>query len=174
MVVEIPRWTNAKNEINKKEYGNPIVQDQKNGKPRFVHDIFPYKGYIWNYGALPQTYEDPETKDKFTGCIGDGDPVDVIEIGSKLGVLGEIKKVKILGTVCLIDGDETDWKIIAIDVNDPISNNVRSVGDLESVFPGLLSATKNWFTDYKIPDGKPKNSWGLEGQAKDVVTNHNS
>ena len=33
---------------------NPIKQDVKKGKVRFVRNCFPYKGYIWNYGALPQ------------------------------------------------------------------------------------------------------------------------
>lgn len=32
MVVEVPRWTNAKLEINKKLKLNPLVQDVKNGK----------------------------------------------------------------------------------------------------------------------------------------------
>lgn len=33
---------------------NPIKQDIKNGKLRYTPNIFPHKGYIWNYGALPQ------------------------------------------------------------------------------------------------------------------------
>ena len=33
---------------------NPIKQDQKKGKARFVHNCFPHHGYIWNYGAIPQ------------------------------------------------------------------------------------------------------------------------
>ena len=53
-VIEIPRWSNAKMEINKKEKLNPITQDVKNGKLRFVNNVFPHHGYIWNYGALPQ------------------------------------------------------------------------------------------------------------------------
>ena len=56
MVVEVPRWTNSKMEISKKEELNPIVQDVKKNILRFVHNIFPYHGYIWNYGALPQTW----------------------------------------------------------------------------------------------------------------------
>ena len=52
-VIEIPRWSNAKMEINKKEKLNPITQDVKNGKLRFVNNVFPHHGYIWNYGALP-------------------------------------------------------------------------------------------------------------------------
>lgn len=54
MVVEIPRWTNAKMEINVKEALNPIKQDVKKDKLRFVANCFPHHGYIWNYGAMPQ------------------------------------------------------------------------------------------------------------------------
>jgi hypothetical protein len=56
-VIEIPRWSNAKMEINKKEKFNPITQDVKKDKLRFVNNVFPHHGYIWNYGALPQTWE---------------------------------------------------------------------------------------------------------------------
>ena len=38
-----------------------------------------------NYGAVPQTWEDPAHKDEWTGLLGDGDPVDVCEIGTRLG-----------------------------------------------------------------------------------------
>lgn len=54
MVVEIPRWTNAKMEICLKEPLNPIKQDVKKEKLRYVANCFPHHGYIWNYGALPQ------------------------------------------------------------------------------------------------------------------------
>ena len=56
-------------------------EDVKKGKLRFAANVFPHKGYIWNYGAIPQTWEDPEHIDPDTKCRGDGDPVDVIEIG---------------------------------------------------------------------------------------------
>ena len=55
MVVEIPRWSNAKLEISKDKAFNPIVQDTKKGKLRYVRNCFPHHGYIWNYGAFPQT-----------------------------------------------------------------------------------------------------------------------
>ena len=54
-VVEIPRGTRAKLEINKSEFLNPIKQDVKNGKLRFVAMKYPF-----NYGAFPQTWESPE------------------------------------------------------------------------------------------------------------------
>ena len=88
MVVEVPRWSNAKMEINLKEKLNPVKQDVKKGKLRFVANCFPHKGYIWNYGYLPQTWEDPDHVDSSTNCKGDGDPVDVCEIGKLDSVLG--------------------------------------------------------------------------------------
>jgi len=33
---------------------NPIKQDVKKGKLRYVDNCFPHHGYIWNYGAFPQ------------------------------------------------------------------------------------------------------------------------
>lgn len=41
-------------QIATKEALNPIKQDVKKGRLRYVANIFPHKGYIWNYGALPQ------------------------------------------------------------------------------------------------------------------------
>ncbi|ROT83666.1 Inorganic pyrophosphatase [Penaeus vannamei] len=84
MVVEVPRWTNAKMEISTKEYLNPIKQDVKKGKLRYVANCFPHHGYIWNYGALPQTWEDPNHVDEATSCKGDNDPIDVCEIGYRV------------------------------------------------------------------------------------------
>ncbi|XP_033230149.1 inorganic pyrophosphatase isoform X2 [Belonocnema kinseyi] len=166
MVVEIPRWTNAKMEINLKETLNPIKQDIKKGKLRFVANCFPHHGYIWNYGALPQTWENPEVLDEATGFKGDNDPIDVLEIGYRVAKRGEVLKVKVIGTVALIDEGETDWKIIVIDVNDPMADQLNDVNDIDKHFPGLMKATIEWFKIYKIPDGKPENQFAFNGEIK--------
>jgi len=167
MVVEIPRWTNAKMEIATKEPLNPIKQDEKNNAPRFVHNIFPHKGYIWNYGAIPQTWEDPNHKDEHTGALGDNDPIDIVEIGQKIQKRGAVVPVKILGVIALLDEGETDWKLIAIDVNDPLAPQLNDIYDVDQYLPGLLAATFEWFRVYKIPAGKPVNSFGFNGEFKD-------
>ncbi|XP_070308360.1 inorganic pyrophosphatase 2, mitochondrial isoform X2 [Odocoileus virginianus] len=166
MVVEVPRWTNAKMEIATKEPLNPIKQDVKDGKLRYVANIFPHKGYIWNYGALPQTWEDPHRKDKSTDCCGDNDPIDVCEIGSKVLSRGEVVHVKILGVLALIDQGETDWKLIAINVNDPEASKFHDIEDVKKYKPGYLEATLNWFRFYKIPEGKPENQFAFNGEFK--------
>lgn len=166
MVVEVPRWTNAKMEINTTEALNPIKQDIKKEKPRFVHNCFPHHGYIWNYGALPQTWENPQCMDESTGSMGDNDPIDVLEIGYRVAKRGEVLQVKVLGIMGLIDEGETDWKIISIDVKDPMASKLNDIEDVEERFPGLLRATYEWFKIYKIPDGKPPNQFAFNGEAK--------
>ena len=49
---------------------------------------------------------------------------------------------------------ETDWKILCIDVTDPLAEKLNDVSDIETHMPGFLAATVEWFTIYKMPDGK--------------------
>ncbi|EJT51601.1 inorganic diphosphatase [Trichosporon asahii var. asahii CBS 2479] len=166
MIVEVPRWTNAKMEISKEEKFNPILQDTKKGKLRYVRNCFPHHGYIWNYGAFPQTWEDPNAKHAETGANGDNDPLDVCEIGEAVGYVGQVKQVKVLGIMALLDEGETDWKVIVVDVNDPLAPKLNDIEDVERHLPGLIRATSEWFCIYKIPDGKPENVFAFSGEAK--------
>ncbi|XP_047189579.1 inorganic pyrophosphatase 2, mitochondrial isoform X1 [Scophthalmus maximus] len=167
MVVEVPRWSNAKMEIATKEPLNPIKQDVKKGKLRYVANIFPHKGYIWNYGALPQTWEDPNHTDAETKCCGDNDPIDVCDIGTQVCFPGQVIQVKVLGILAMIDEGEMDWKVIAINVKDPDAKNLNSIEDVRNSRPGHLEATVDWFRKYKVPDGKPVNQFGFNGRFKD-------
>merc|ERR1711997_911522 len=166
VVIEIPRWTNAKMEVDTKSPLHPIVQDTKKGKLRYVANSFPHHGYIWNYGAIPQTWEDPNHTDPSTNCKGDNDPIDVCEIGSTIHPRGTVLKVKVLGVFAMIDEGETDWKVMAIDVNDPLAENLNDIQDVDKIMPGFLKATVEWFKIYKMPDGKPANEFAFNGEPK--------
>jgi len=166
MIVEIPRWSNAKLEIATGEPLNPIKQDVKKNKLRYVRNCFPHKGYIWNYGCLPQTWEDPMSVHAETKAKGDNDPIDVCEIGEQVAYPGQIKQVKVLGVMALLDEGETDWKVLAIDVKDPLAPKLNDIEDVERHLPGLVRATNEWFRIYKIPDGKPENQFAFSGEAK--------
>lgn len=73
-ISEIPKFSKAKMEVSTKEANNPIAQDCKKGSPfpfwpckALSHSccissgkLRDYHGPIfWNYGCLPQTWEDP-------------------------------------------------------------------------------------------------------------------
>jgi inorganic pyrophosphatase len=105
-VIEIPKMTKAKMEVATKEPNNPIAQDIKKGKLRDYHGPI-----FWNYGCLPQTWEDPNLEHSELKCFGDNDPIDVVEIGSRALAMGTVVEVKPLGVLAMIDDGELDWKV---------------------------------------------------------------
>ena len=52
------RYQTAKMEVMKDVPFNPIMQDESKGKPRY----YTYGVPFFNYGLLPQTWEDPYLK----------------------------------------------------------------------------------------------------------------
>jgi inorganic pyrophosphatase len=101
-----------------------------------------------------------------TKAAGDNDPLDVCEIGELVNKPGDVIQVKVLGVMALLDEGETDWKIMVINVNDPLAPKLNDVEDVERHLPGLLRATNEWFRIYKIPDGKPENQFAFSGECK--------
>jgi hypothetical protein len=152
-----------------------------------------------SYGAFPQTWEDPNSTHPETKAKGDNDPLDVCEIGEAVGYTGQVKQVKVLGIMALLDEGETDWKVLVVDVNDPLAGKLNDIEDVERHLPGLIRATNEWFRwvvfpfsilsvlywegnrivltlrplfqrIYKIPDGKPENQFAFSGEAKNKVS----
>jgi len=157
-VCEIPKFSRKKYEIATDEVGNPIKQDEKKGVLREFKkgDIF------FNYGCLPRTWEDPTfIHPDAEGCRGDNDPVDVCEIGLKVVKPGDVRPVKVLGILCMIDEGEADWKVVTIDAEDKWAPFLNDIDDVDRLLPGTLEAIREWFRTYKIPDGKPPNVFGL-------------
>lgn len=159
MVVEIPKWTRKKFEIATGEPFNPIKQDTKNGVLRNYN----YGDMLFNYGAFPQTWEDPNHVTPDTNAPGDNDPVDVVEVGSKRWETGSIVRVKILGVLALIDDGETDWKVVAISAEDPLADRINDINDLEVHIPGAVDALREWLRLYKSPS---INQFAFDGEAK--------
>jgi len=157
-ICEIPKWSRKKFEISTTEKGNPIKQDEKKGVLR----EFKRGDMQFNYGCLPQTWEDPAHISEDTGVGGDNDPLDVCEIGMRAIPTGGVRAVKVLGVLAMIDDGETDWKVVAIDASDPWAEKLNDINDVEAQIPGLLDAMREWFRLYKVPDGKPENKFGLD------------
>lgn len=177
-ICEIPKGSRAKFETNKETEFNPIIQDTKKGKLRFYHS-----DSLVNYGAIPQTWEDPEHEDPDTKATGDNDPLDVIEIGSTACNSGDIYPVKVVGALAMLDDGEMDWKIVVIALSDPLAQHVANIGDdNKDANPGVqefLTQVRIWFRDYKLPDGKPENTFAFDdkyvsdSKAVSVITEQN-
>jgi inorganic pyrophosphatase len=164
-VCEIPRMTHAKLEIHKGHAPNPLIQDiVGNNKLRF----YKYGESIVNYGAIAQTWEDPNVEDPDTGMGGDNDPIDVLQLNSKPCRLGAVQRVRVLGALALMDGGETDWKLLVVNVDDGTETAAitwRNVGDIPD---DLLGEIRQWFKMYKTAEGKSENVFALDGKAVDA------
>jgi len=68
--------------------------------------------------------------------------------------------------MALIDEGETDWKVIVIDVTDPMADKLNDISDVQKLLPGFTMATYEWFRTYKMPAGKPANEFAFNGEAK--------
>lgn len=165
VVNEIPRFEIAKFEISKSLEFNPIVQDTKKGALRFVSNLYPFYGYQCNYGALPQTWEHPDKTDKYCKAKGDNDPLDVIEIGTKRKGVGEVFQAKVLGALGLLDDNETDWKIIIIDIKDEQANKINNIDELNKVYPHIVKDLVWWLKNYKVPTGAKPNEFAMDGKS---------
>ena len=80
-----------------------------------------------------------------------------MEVGSKPFKVGEMRQVKVLGDLELIDQGELDHKIVVIDVSDPLAARLNSAADLPTVLPGVLEKLVEWLKMYKTTDGKEVN-----------------
>mmetsp|Transcript_33349 Transcript_33349/g.70086 ORF Transcript_33349/g.70086 Transcript_33349/m.70086 type:complete len:1114 (+) Transcript_33349:118-3459(+) len=153
-ITEIPLHMTAKMEVQKALPGNPISQDSNSdGSPRY----YTYGTPFFNYGYIPQTWEDPALKDSL-GNGGDNDPLDVMEIGSYRLEMGSITPCRVLGHLELIDEGEMDNKVLCIALSDPDASRIHNVGDLERAKPGTVDRLKDWLKRYKTSDGKPENA----------------
>jgi inorganic pyrophosphatase len=161
MITEIPKYEKRKMEINTKEKYNPIAQDVKKGLPREYHGPI-----FWNYGCLPQTWEDPRLKHGALGAFGDNDPIDVVEIGGRALPVGSVTQVKVLGAFAMIDDGELDWKVLVVASDDELAGELNDVADVEKKCPGVISGIREWFRWYKSPDGK-LNSFGFDERCLD-------
>lgn len=159
MVVEIPMGTQRKMEINKETEFNPIKQDIKNGKVREVAMKYPF-----NYGAIPQTWEDPDVIDKDLDHGGDNDPLDICLISPTTYNMGSVVRVKVVGCYAMIDDGETDWKIVCLTADDPRCGEINSTEDMEKVMGKELFECFTFLRDYKIPDGKGPNQFGFDNK----------
>ena len=97
-----------------------------------------------------------------TGCIGDNDPLDVVDLTNRNMPLFELPKLKIIGSLCLIDQGELDWKLLAMEESEAKKFGIRNADDYNRHHPGAIKVIMEWFRTIKTYDGKPANSFGYD------------
>ncbi len=134
-VIEIPKGSNIKYEL-------------EDGKIKVDRILFGSMTYPLNYGFFENTLD------------WDGDPLDALVLADQEFMPGVEVPVRVLGAVKMIDGGETDTKIIAVIDVDPRYEHVKT---LEDVSPHTLKEVKDFFENYKNLQNKEVRIEGFEG-----------
>ncbi len=133
-IIEIPAGSSEKWEMDKTS--GKIIRDTINGMPRTID----YLGYPAHYGMIPKTLLNEENG-------GDGDPLDVIVIGSD-AIRGSVLPCKIIGILHLNDNGLKDDKLIAVSQKSRFFS-LESMTDLRTNYPGITEIFELWFSNYK-------------------------
>ena len=162
-VIEITRNTTAKMEVETTRKSNPVVQDQKKDKKTGEKYLRHYGiEPVFNYGMVPQTWENVHHEDKATGCFGDNDPLDIVDLTPRDMALLELPDLKVIGSLCFIDEGEIDWKLIAVEASYAKEHGIRDEVSFGQKHPGGINAVREWFRTYKTYDGKPEGKFGFD------------
>lgn len=156
VVIEIPAGTTAKWEVIKPN--GALKWEFENGKPRVVR----YLGYPGNYGMVPKTLLPKEMS-------GDGDPLDVIVLGSAAS-RGTVVRAKLLGVLKLLDGGEQDDKLLAVLANTPLFD-ANNLDELRQKFPGVTEIVETWFVNYKGPGEMESKGFRDVDEAQKILEN---
>lgn len=140
MIVEIPQGTSNKYEF-----------DIINQKWKLDRVLAGAMFYPTEYGFFP------ETLDK------DGDPLDVICLVEKSTFPGCYVPVRIVGVLKMIDGDEEDDKILAVNA---VDSRFQNINELKDISQNKLNEISNFFARYKELEKKPVIIQGWEGKEK--------
>jgi len=133
--IEIPKGSKVKYEL-----------DKPSGLLKVDRVLYSSVIYPANYGFLPRSY------------CGDGDPLDVLVLGTEAVVPGTLMSARAIGVMHMLDDDKDDDKVIAVHLHDPAMNGYRDIGELPQ---HIFREIERFFTDYKVLEGKLSEVEGL-------------
>ncbi|HYG02646.1 MAG TPA: inorganic diphosphatase [Chryseosolibacter sp.] len=127
-LIEIPRGSRAKYEI-----------DKKSGLIKLDRVIYASMYYPLNYGFIPQTMGE------------DHDPLDIVVLTQVSVVPMCLIPSKVIGVMQMVDRGEADDKIIAVAADDPSVSEYTDIIDLPEY---LKSELIHFFENYKTLENK--------------------
>ncbi|MFA6608523.1 MAG: inorganic diphosphatase [Candidatus Paceibacterota bacterium] len=129
----IPNEITVVVEINKGSK-NKYELDKATGLIKLDRVMHTGQDYPFDYGFVPQTH------------WHDGDPLDVVLLTTYPLIPGTLLTARPVAIVDMIDGGESDAKIIAVPIEDP---RFKNVDDLDNVNPHTIKEITHFFETYK-------------------------
>ncbi len=113
------------------------------------------------YGFIPQTFcgdavaKYCEARTHLTCIRGDGDPMDICVLTEKTITHADLLvRVKPIGGLRMIDGEEADDKIVAVLADDLVFGQIADITDVPA---GMIDRLRHYFLSYKqLPQDAPR------------------
>ncbi|AEG18770.1 inorganic diphosphatase [Methanobacterium paludis] len=135
-VVEIPKGSRNKYEYDKDKEAFAL--------DRVLYSPFHYPA---EYGIIPQTLWD------------DGDPMDILVMMDQPTFPGCVIETRPIGVMRMIDGGDSDDKVLGVPVDDPRCADIKDISDVPKQF---LDEVAHFFREYKKLEGKKTEVLGWE------------
>jgi inorganic pyrophosphatase len=143
-----------------KEAMNVIIEINKGSKNKYEVDkttglialdrvMHTGQDYPFDYGFIPQS------------LWHDGDPLDVVMLTTYPLMPGVMVKARPVAIVHMVDGGESDEKIIAVPIEDPRFDTIR---DLKDINPHTIKEIEHFFLTYKKLQKKEVEINGIDGK----------
>jgi len=123
-LIEIPLGSKNKYEL-----------DERTGRIRLDRVLYAAMIYPAEYGIIEHT------------LAPDGDPLDILVLCSDPTFPGCVVPARVLGSLTMVDGGKTDYKLISVVGCDPRYDGIR---ELEDLSPFVLKEIANFFANYKV------------------------
>ena len=117
---------------------NKYEVEEGTGRIRLDRVLYAAMRYPTEYGIIENT------------LAPDGDPLDILVIGTEPTFPGCIVPARVLGYLTMTDGGKTDYKLISVVDCDPRYDDVHELKDLSSF---KLKEISNFFDNYKVLQG---------------------
>jgi inorganic pyrophosphatase len=127
-IIEIPKGSHNKYEV-----------DKDTGLIKLDRANYSNAAYPFDYGFVPQTLWD------------DGDPLDVIVLTTSPLLPGILVEVRPVAVIDMTDSGDSDYKIIAVPVEDKRFEEIHDLADLNK---HMLKEFVHFFETYKQLKGK--------------------
>jgi inorganic pyrophosphatase len=138
VIIEIPKGSKNKYEVDKET--GLIALD------RAMHTA---QDYPFDYGFIPQTYWE------------DNDPVDVVMLTTYPLAPGILVRARTVGVMNMIDGGESDDKLICVPTDDP---RWEETLDLDDINKHTLKEIEHFFSTYKKLQNKEVKIGGFKNK----------
>jgi inorganic pyrophosphatase len=158
-------WRNFPSGPNPPDEVYVVTEIQRNSRNKYEYDgrlgVFKlnrvlYTYYPADYGFIPRTLDD------------DGDPLDAVLLINEPTFTGCVTVARPVANIRMMDGRDTDDKIVCVSTTDPFYKHIENLNDLPR---SVIDELSYFYNNYKRAEGVITEvlKWQDQDEAKKII-----